>query len=166
MSNENLSHRSMMAAAVAVAAVPAAVAGIAITPSLANVGAPVGDAKLLKLGAVLDRVSRDWLAQRATDAWEEANDVSTDLDLERWGHINDRLFRLANKILAHKATTPAGIGVQTQAIALVFSELWEDERDTDDDHTWLRLFIESVSSCLGISLVPVHAAVAREAVQS
>ena len=75
MSHANLSRRSILSSA---AALPA-LAGIAISPSLAIAAAPVGaDAKLLKLGAVLDRVGKDWVAQRATDEWEDANDVSID----------------------------------------------------------------------------------------
>lgn len=165
MSHANLSRRTIMSSA---AALPA-LAGIAISPSLAIAAAPVGaDAKLLKLGAVLDRVGKDWVAQRATDEWEDANDVSIDPDLERWGRLNGRLSRGADKILAHKATTPAGIGVQTQAIAMQLFELWENEceAEPDPDRARARLFIELVSSYLGIVPLPMQAALAREAVQS
>jgi hypothetical protein len=91
---------------------------------------------------------------------------SDDPDPTVWGDIHDRLYPVIDQALAHKATTPAGLAVQTQAIALQFSELWDDERDTDGERTLQRLFVESVSSCLGIVLVPMQAALAREAVQS
>jgi hypothetical protein len=133
-----LSRRSLVTSAVALPA---------LAPSLAN-ALPVGaDAELLRLGAELDRVRKDWLAQRALDRWEEANNIQIDPDLERWGRINDQLFDLGDEILAHKATTLAGLAIQTHAIALLFYEAWADrDCEEDEDQTRRRLYVESVSS--------------------
>lgn len=78
----NLSRRSIVASAAALPAlaVPAVALAVAAEPD--------ADAGLLRLGSALERVGNHWLAQRATDRWEDANNITVDPDLERWGRIN------------------------------------------------------------------------------
>jgi hypothetical protein len=157
----NLSRRSIVAS---VAALPAlAVPAVA----LAVAAEPDADAGLLRLGSALERVGDQWLAQRATDRWEDANNISVDPDLERWGRINERLFDLVEEIFAHKAaTTLAGLAVQTHAIALANSEWWDDWYTEMHEEVNQRNFVDCVCTFLNITSVPMQDALARSAVQS
>ena len=67
-----LSRRSLVAGA---ATLPALAGSVAAATALANPAAP--DAELLRLGAALDRLEQDWIAQATIDAkrraeWEDA----------------------------------------------------------------------------------------------
>jgi hypothetical protein len=125
------------------------------------------DAELLRLGAELETVGKDWLAQRALDRGEEANNARDDDSIfEPWERIGDRLYPLADKILGCEATTLAGLAVQTHAFALMHDEWWEDNNANNDYGGSRRLYIESVSSFLGIVPVPLQDEIARVSVQA
>jgi hypothetical protein len=144
-----------------VAALPA----LAVPAFASDVGDPNHpDAELLRLGVELDRVGKDWLAQRALDRREEANNVrNVDPELERWERIHGELYPLSEAILDCEATTLAGLAVQTHAFALMRSEWWGDNGGNDDYGGSRRLYIESVSSFLGIVPVPLQDEKVRKA---
>jgi hypothetical protein len=111
-------------------------------------------------------VGKDWLAQRAIDRGEEANARDDDSIFEPWERIGNRLYPLADEILACEATTLAGLAVQTHAFALMFSEWWDNNRANNDYGGSRRLYVDSISSFLGIVTAPLQDEIAREAAQS
>ncbi|HEY2531134.1 MAG TPA: hypothetical protein VGJ20_24910 [Xanthobacteraceae bacterium] len=102
------------------------------------------DAELLRLGAELDEVEQDYLRQCAADELLE-----DDAD-DKWAAIDKRLYPLFDKIMAHTATTVAGLAIQTKAIGLAAEDLWSDV----PDNRHKRQFIEAVCRFTGV--VPVE----------
>jgi len=134
---------------------------VASLASAAAIAAPTispadGDAELLQLGLALDRLGEEWLAQIILDRkYMDGTLIDPDPDGEGWSDFHDRLFSLVKKILGLKATTLAGLAVQTSAIALADDE--EVNIDDDDRQAWrLRQFLDSICSVLGFVSAPMR----------
>jgi hypothetical protein len=68
-----------------------------------------------------------------------------------WGRFNNRLYDLVDEIMSLKATTLAGLAVQTRAMVAAEFELWElDPEKSDYTDQLRREFLELTCSFLGI----------------
>jgi len=71
-----------------------------------------------------------------------------------WDDLNERAFSVVKPILAHKATTPAGLKVQTRALMLTNSELWHAPWTVEDASERIPSYFRSVCNVLGLALPP------------
>lgn len=115
------------------------------------------DAELLALGAELELIIQEWLAQSDIEAQiETAYDGMTkqefktvqqeywaemDRSFEVWKHIHERMDPLIENILAHKPRTVVGIGVQARAMRF-------NRNLSDTEH--LEPFLTSVCAVAGV----------------
>jgi hypothetical protein len=103
-----------------------------------------------------------WLKYQAKQKalWTDRPDDFEDENGETgWGRFNDRLYPLVDEILSLKATTLAGLAVQTRAIVAAEFELWElDPEKSDYTDQLRRQFLELTCSFLGIEPVRIRLA--------
>jgi hypothetical protein len=107
-------------------------------------GTPAGDAP------PFDNDSTYWVIRRATPL------NHPDPQLEEWTALHARLFPLAERILAMRATTLAGLRVQATAISLAAAELWDHGMNHHDEPNHERMFVEAVCQFLGVTPVPLR----------
>jgi hypothetical protein len=111
----------------------------------------VRDAELLRLGVLLEPIEREYYAEVAA---EKAARKVGGRDNCDWDDLNDRIFTLCNDILSRKATTIAGVTVQTRALGLTNGELWHAPWQAADESERLPSYFRSVCSVLGLALPP------------
>ena len=73
---------------------------------------------------------------------------------EVWERLHERVFPVANEILSHKATTLAGLALQTRALALTNNELSHEPSSVMDNSDRIQLYFRSVCSVLGLAPPP------------
>jgi hypothetical protein len=101
------------------------------------------DAELLQLGVQLEPIEREWKTQLAAEkaARKETGSGATDCD---WDDLCDRIATLCNDILSRKATTIAGLAVQTRALGLTNGELWYAPWKVEDASERIPSYFRSV----------------------
>jgi hypothetical protein len=139
-------HRSLNRAIIPVlcAAPFSTAAGVSPMPK-----AVTDDAELLWLGELLEPIEREWNTLVAAEkaARKETGSGDTDCD---WDDFGDRITMLCNDILSRKATTIAGLTVQTRALGLTNGELWHAPWKVVDESERLPSYFRSVCSVLGL----------------
>ena len=70
-----------------------------------------------------------------------------------WDDLNDRTFTICSGILSHKATTIAGLAVQTRALMLTNNELWYGPT-VEDSSERIPSYFRTVCNVLGVASPP------------
>jgi hypothetical protein len=147
MSHANLSRRAVLVGATAL---PVTVLPIAEL-----------DSELLALGAKLEPIIQEWLAQSAIDA--QVISVSGDMTEQEceaasrvWTHIHERMDPLIEDILSCKSQTVAGLAVQARAMTLNHYTLWDGGDPFIVDPEQVRPFLDKVCAFVGIKPVPTE----------
>ena len=110
------------------------------------------DVELLQLAALLEPIEREWNTQVGREGCDKGR-VSGDTDCD-WDDLCDRIATICNDILSRKATTIAGLVVQTRALGLTNGELWHAPRKVEDASERISSYFRSVSNVLGVALPP------------